>query len=533
MRAEIYALIVLALIALVSFLGIVSEINKKYGVAVPAFGGALREGIVGNPRFINPLLAQTDADRDATSLVYSGLFRYNQDGVPILALAENYEAAEDGLTYTVKLKENLRWSDGKKLTADDVVFTIALAKNPLVGSPRRANWEGVEIEQIDERAVKFHLKKAYVPFVENLTLGILPRHRWEEVPPSQIAFAELNADPVGAGPYKIKDIKRNSLGSIVSIKLKANKYFVLGKPHIKSILLNFYLDEEKALKDLQQRRIDSLGSVSAKNVKKFLTNKIAVKSIKLQRVIAVFLNQSAQKSLASQDVRMALNFAADKKTIVDRTLGGYGSVIDGPLPPGVIPQPVENVFDPELARSILEKTKKEVSFTLTTAKTSELLEIAETLKDTWNKAGFKVEIKSFPVSDLEQSVIGPRRYDAFLYGEEVIGKSPDPFAFWHSSQRAHPGFNIALYANSKVDKLLEEVRGVADAAKQQNIYSAIHREIKKDLPAIFLFSPHYIYLTPEDLDGMNVTNINTGSDRFSTVHEWYLKRNHVWKIFLK
>src|SRR3989344_511805 len=101
MRAEILVLIVLVLIALVSFLGILTEINKKFGVETPAFGGALREGISGNPRFMNPLLAQSDADRDMVSLLYTGLLRYDQNGEPQPALAEKYEISPDGLTYTV------------------------------------------------------------------------------------------------------------------------------------------------------------------------------------------------------------------------------------------------------------------------------------------------------------------------------------------------------------------------------------------------------------------------------------------------
>ena len=139
MRAEILVLIVLVLIALVSFLGILTELNKKYGVETPAFGGTLREGILGNPRFINPLLAQSDADRDMVSLVYTGLMRYDKNGEPQPALAEKYEVSENGLAYTVTLKNKLYWSDGKKLNADDILFTISLAKNPLAQSPKRAN----------------------------------------------------------------------------------------------------------------------------------------------------------------------------------------------------------------------------------------------------------------------------------------------------------------------------------------------------------------------------------------------------------
>lgn len=526
MRAEILALILLALIALTSFLGILSEVTKKYGTETPAFGGTMREGIIGNPRFINPLLAQTDADRDMVSLIYAGLVRYDKNNDVRPALAEKYEISSDGLTYTVTLKNGLRWSDGKQLTADDIVFTVALAKNPLAQSPRRANWEGVDVEKLDDRIISFRLKKAYAPFLENLTLGILPKHIWEKIPPSQIALAELNTNPMGAGPYKLKSAEHDSLGSIIAMKLAANKYFVLGKPHIKTLAMRFYANEDAALKDLQVGNMDAYGAISPKNIGR-AGGRTTVQKISLGRIIAVFLNQGAQKSFASNEIRRALNSAVNKKALVEKILGKYGEVIDGPLP-----WPTENeTYDPEAAKNIISKSKKEIAFTLTTAQTPELVEIAEILKNMWNEVGFKVEVKTFPVSDLEQSVIGPRRYDAFLYGEEVIGKTPDPFAFWHSSQRNYPGYNIALYANSRVDKLLEQVRVEPNKEKRDGLYANIQSEIKKDLPAIFLFTPYYLYALPGNLGGADIKSVNTGSERFAAIHEWYLKKNYVWKIF--
>ena len=165
--------------------------------------------------------------------------------------------------------------------------------------------------------------------------------------------------------------------------------------------------------------------------------------------------------------------------------------------------------------------------------TPTLAKVTEMLTLMWERAGAKVEIRTFERDSLEQLVLGPRRYDVLLIGEELIGKNPDPFAFWHSSQRTHPGYNIALYANSRVDKMLEEVRATQDAKNKEKLYNDIHREIRRDLPAIFLFSPYYIYVTPQNLGGADTKNINTGSDRFSEIHKWYLKRNYVWKIFLK
>ena len=212
-------------------MGLVRSISRQFSVPVPAFGGTLREGILGSPRFINPLLAQTDADRDLVMLAFAGLLRYDGEGNLIPALAEKYEISPDGLVYTVTLKEGLRWPDGKLITSRDVVFTISLVKNPQIQSPRRASWEGVEVEEINERVVKFALKKPYVPFVENLTLGILPNHKWQDIPLSQFSLADLNMEPQGAGPYEIRNVEHDAQGSITAITLRANKRFALGSPY--------------------------------------------------------------------------------------------------------------------------------------------------------------------------------------------------------------------------------------------------------------------------------------------------------------
>lgn len=528
-RPQIFTIIILVLIALISFLGLLSELAKKYGVERPAFGGTLREGIIGNPRFINPLLTQTDADRDLTALVFAGLMRLDENGAVAPALAEKYEISENGLVYTVTLKNGLMWSDGSALTSEDIVFTVNLAKNPVARSPRRANWEGVEAEAVDKKTIKFRLRKIYAPFLENLTLGILSKHLWENIPPSQISFAELNLNPVGAGPFKISSISRDGQGSISSINLKANKYYALGEPFIRNIKFYFYQDEERALRNLQTGFLDSLGSISPKNIEKLAGKNLNINKIALRRIIAVFLNQNANKDLASENLRKALNLAVDKKKIVEEILGGYGKIIDGPFPK----ETSETAYDAEAAKNLIAKQKSEIKFTLTTIDAPELVEIAELVKKMWNSAGLNVDIKTFPVNELEENVIGPRKYDAFLYGEELIGAIPDPFAFWHSSQRLYPGYNIAIYTNSKVDKLLESVRAQQNESEREKIYREIELEIKKDMPAIFLYSPDYIYALPKKLAGNNSKTMNNGSDRFAQVHKWYLSKSYIWKIFLK
>ena len=100
-------------------------------VEVPAYGGSFTEGIIGIPRFINPLIAVSDADRDLTLLAYSGLMRATASGTLIPDLALNYEISDDGLVYTFTIKDTAVFHDGTPVTADDVIFTITKAGTAL------------------------------------------------------------------------------------------------------------------------------------------------------------------------------------------------------------------------------------------------------------------------------------------------------------------------------------------------------------------------------------------------------------------
>src|SRR3989344_2032925 len=154
---ELVLFFALVLLGVAGIMGLVRSVSRQFSVPVPAFGGTLREGILGNPRFINPLLAQTDVDRDLVMLTFAGLLRYDSEGKIIPALAEKYEISPDGLVYTVTLKDGLRWSDDTRLTADDVIFTTRLINNPLLQSPLRAGWDKVEVEKIGDRTLQFRL----------------------------------------------------------------------------------------------------------------------------------------------------------------------------------------------------------------------------------------------------------------------------------------------------------------------------------------------------------------------------------------
>ncbi|MBI2100391.1 MAG: hypothetical protein HYT48_03595 [Candidatus Vogelbacteria bacterium] len=537
----------------VGLFGLLAGVSQLLTIEVPARGGAVAEGIVGAPRFINPLLASSDTDRDLTAIIYSGLMRITSDGTPKPDLAESYTVSPDGLTYTFVLKHGLRWHDGEPLIADDVSFTIEGAQDPLLKSAKRAAWDGVKVIKQDDRTIIFNLKQAYPSFLENATMGILPKHIWSQVETETFPLSKFNLESIGSGPYQISGIKKNKLGIPEYYDLTAFSNFALGQPKIKKWRLNFYPNEAELVAAYRHGDIQSLSAISAESAAALEAGGARFIKSPLPKIFAVFLNQNRAPVLANKEVRQALDLAVDKNVIITTVLHGYGSITRGPLP-SIAANTATSTSGIESAKNVLTKNgwvwnevKKQwekkitkgkttstiiLALSLATSNTPELEQTASLIKNDWEKLGAKVDLKIYEVGDLNQNIIRPRQYDALFFGE-ILGRRLDLFPFWHSSQRLDPGLNIALYANTNADKLLEETRALSNPAKIAAGNERLQTIIAGDLPAIFIYSPYFLYAIPAAMKNVALVPITTASDRFATMNEWYLTTDRVWPLFVK
>ena len=167
-------------------------------------------------------------EKSVGALAYSGLMRATPEGGLIPDLAERVEISEDGTIYTFTLRPALTFHDDAPLTSADVLFTIARAQDPEIKSARRADWEGVSAVAPDPRTVVFTLPHAYAPFLENATLGILPKRLWESVSAEEFPFSPLNTRPVGSGPYKVAGFDENATGAATRYSLSSFDAFARG-----------------------------------------------------------------------------------------------------------------------------------------------------------------------------------------------------------------------------------------------------------------------------------------------------------------
>jgi len=362
-RKEKNLFFILLLLATSSFIFLSASLYFKNSEIVPGKGGTYIEGVIGSPRFINPVYAQAnDVDRDLTELIYSGLMKYNENGEIVPDLAKDYEILEDGAIFEFYLKEELFWSDGSPLTADDVIFTIKSIQNPSLKSPIRASWLGVSAEKTSELGVRFELKNPSAVFLENCTLKIMPKHIWENISDQNFYLSIYNLKPIGSGPYKVKEIRQDKENNIKSLELSVNANYHKRLPYIREITFFFYDNEDELVSAFNSGKIKGFYLVSPEKKQNIKNNDFFEYYLLLPRYFAVFFNQNppdnGTKILSDKKIRQALNYGTNKEEIITQILLGQGEIIDSPILPYIygFESPSKTYeFDPEKAKQILDE----------------------------------------------------------------------------------------------------------------------------------------------------------------------------------
>lgn len=554
-KLEKILILILSLIILGSLIYLSIVAYPKYIQKKPAYGGDYTEGVVGQPQFLNPILAPaSDSDSDITNLIYSSLLTYDKRQELVTDLANNYEISEDQKNYTFYIKQGIRWHDGEEVTADDIVFTVQMIKNPEYQSPLRTSFSGVAIEKVDDYTVKFTLTgDTFSPFLkENTTFGILPQHIWQKVPSKNITLSDYNLEPIGSGPYRFKEYKKDKKTSFInSYSLVAFDDYFDKKPYIDEINFRFYEDYSKLISAYNKKEVQGISYIPKEekdNIKKDINQYL----LKLPRYYAIFFNEAQNEILADKDVRKALAYALDRERIINEAIAGEGMLIDTPIPEGFLghnPEVEKYNFDTEKAASILEEAgweypevdsenneennirkndEEELEITLTYASQSEFNSIAQIISENWQQLGVKVNIQEIDSTMLQSEYIRPRNYEALIYGQ-LISHDPDPYPFWHSSQREDPGLNLTSFKNVSANNLLEEARKTSNEEERIKKYLHFQNIVADEVPAIFLYSPTYLYGINKKMKGIELEYITVPSDRFADIRNWYIKIDHYWK----
>jgi len=521
---------------------------------VPVRGGSYTEGIVGLPQYINPILAPlSDVDSDIAKLIFSTLFKYDDTQQLQSDLVTNYVLSDDQLTYTFFLRSNVVWQDGEKLTANDVLFTIAAIQDPQYQSPLLSSLQGVEATKLDDFSFSLKLPEQYAPFLTTLTFGILPEHLWYNVPPQNIALAELNIKPIGSGQFRFDSLTKDKSGTIKSFKVVRNNTYYGDKPYLNDVTFVFYPDTTTALQALEGKKIEGLSfiPVDAKEAVAKKNRDIRFDALRIPQYTALFFNQKQSSVLTSQKVRIALATAIDRSSLISAVLNGQGEAIYTPILPGYLghnPAVDTHPFSLDEAIGFLEedgwnypegvsadqevtadspfipreKNGKKLEFTIATVDVPEYTDVLAELQSNWQKIGVRIQTDIRGPEDIQQLVIKKRDYDAILFGE-IVGSDPDPYGFWHSSQQDYPGLGLAIFRDREVDRLLEDARKTSNVDDRRLMYLHFQNNLATDLPAIFLYNSFYTYGIHKKIQGVNAQQyITVPADRFSGIAHWYV-----------
>ena len=326
--------------------------------------------------------------------------------------------------------------------------------------------------------------------------------------------------------------------------LRSSTDFFAGTPFIDRVTFRFYPDEEALLGAFDRQEIMGIHSVSQERAEEVTAkNGARLYEFAMPRLFTVFFNTSKSVALAYDEVREALTLTTDRSAIVQDVLKGRGKVATGPFLPfvqGYVESGAQGI-DIDRANALLEekgwkrdesgqrsKDGTPLTFDLAVPDWPELMRTADLLRDQWQRVGATVNVKVMSQADLQQNSIRPREYEALLFGQGSM-LDPDPYSFWHSSQRSDPGLNLAFYENKDVDTLLADARETTDRGKRLGAYEKFQSIIASEHPAIFLYSPSYLYVVSDRVQGITARPINFPSARLSDIATWYIETKRIRK----
>lgn len=520
-----------------------SQGSKKDGAKS---GGVYVEGVIGNISTLNPLLAASEPEQAVSRLLFSSLYNYDVTGALHTDLAESMTVKDDKV-YTIKLR-NAAWHDGKKLTAEDVVYTINLIKNPQVRSPLRVNWLDISARAIDDSTVEFMLPAVYAGFSHALTFPVIPKHILQTVSPSSMREADFSSNPVGSGPFAVKRVQTSeSTSSTDVVRMEPNTKYYGAVSTLSRLELRAYGNESLLVKAVNSGEVSAASGLSLSAADNIKSKQYSTKHWLLNKGVYLLMNNRSQ-TLQDARVRQALRYATDTSSI-RATVGDNVARLDTPILQSQIAQklPAAPDYSLDKAKALLKeagwtynqgqwkgKDGRPLAVAVTTSSgRDEYKKIVDALKQQWSKLGVDVQLREIDTSSTTtsfvQSVLQPRDYDALLY-ELELGADPDVFAYWHSSQASASGYNFANYSNRTVDNDLVGGRSRTNSALRAAKYIQFVNQWLNDAPAIGLYQSVGSYVLN---NGASIVeprgSLNTMNDRYADVTTWSTGKASVYK----
>ncbi|SNB76749.1 peptide/nickel transport system substrate-binding protein [Arboricoccus pini] len=507
-----------------------------------AMKGQIIAGLSQEPTFFNPLMPHIEVDEAVYWAIYSPLWGVDEKGdfIPQLATEiptqENGGISADGLTWTVKLREGVKWHDGQPFSADDVKYTIDLLNNPDFRAAKRQGHELVtKVEVKSPTEIVWTMKEVYAPYAAILAWTfIVPKHVVEKA--ASANDSTLNTAPVGTGAFKWQERVAGD-----HITLAGNPDFFGDGPHVERLVIKYIPDLTVMYTQFQTGDIDHTGlqGITADHYEEASKLPDRVVQANLVATIENIGFNLGKPQFQDQAVREALYYAIDKQSLIDSIYYGLPKATESYLPQqswAFNPDLPKQSYDPEKAKAILdaagwkpgadgirEKNGVKLSFLNSTTAGNHLREQAQQLiQQNWGDIGVKMEIHNLPPAVMWGDYWMMSKFDSVIVGIGfMVGPDPDATDYFGGKQtpaKGGNGQNTTQYDNPEVNRLLAEAASTLDRAKRTQAYKTMQEHTRHDLPFLPLFQYTLIEGVKKGLNGFKAS-INVQSNLWN-VRDW-------------
>ena len=439
-------------------------------------------------------------------MIYSPLYMYNADGINYF-LAKSIDTSDDNLTYTMHLRDDVKWSDGEKFTADDVVFTFeAMEKEENAGwaYSQLVYKEGaVKIEKVDDYTVKLTMPFVNSAAVEMFSqIFIMPKHVYENV--TNFENNDVNTKPVGTGPYVMSEY---SAGSYV--KFTKNENYFLGAPSIDNIVYRIIENENTAMTAIQSGEVDAWIGTPAQVAQMNLDSaNLTVYPYQEGRVAYMMINAAR---VQNEDLRKAILYALDKKAIADAALlsSDYYDLPWSFMPPNSkfftedVEKYEQNLEKSKeyLAASGVQKPELNLAYSGSdTLQSTSALLVQEQLE----KAGFKVTLSGIDSKALSQQMKDKNNTYDMYFGGYIMGIDPDTFSSLFETGAA---YNYMYYDQPEINELFAQGRKETDETKRKEIYTNLQKKIQDTACFYPLYSNKRLLVVSKNVSGIDAAKL--------------------------
>lgn len=496
----------------------IGQISETKGISVTSsedvssprthLGGEYHDVSSSDAVSFHPYLTTDTGSSGYQSLVYTGgLLRLDEKTLEeVPNMAESYEIAPDGLTFTFHLRKTIQWSDGTPLTAQDFKWTYDQVINPKNEFPYLSQLDFVSsYEALDDYTLQIKIKEVYAPALDQMSglITPLPKHIWEKLPWSDPEKnPEINHPTVVSGPYKLQEWKRDQFAVFVA----NDKYWYHGQPNFSKYTIEIVPDQDVTYQKMKSGETDT-GEITPDKLAEARTlDNVTVYEWWPAAAVWSYIGLNTREGFATHDVnvRHALAYAIDKDLLTQEVMKGQAKRLCSSYPE------TSWVYNPNVECYNFDKDKAIAAFKTAgytydgttmvgkdgkpltlklifgpnTSKTRQL--IAVTVQDYLSKIGVKVDIQSLEWASYLDALSAPKPdWDMFIGAWSATIEPHIMYTIW--AEKSIPDLNAVAYVNKDVEKLFTEGGATYDVAVRKEKYQAVQKILADDAPYIFLY----------------------------------------------